>query len=197
MKVMDIDGDEFAESDYGLIVDNGQGAQELSQKLDMLAQAALQNQTLSFSTIMKLYNSSSLAEKQRIVENDERKIQERNAQAQQQQMQIQQQEIQMKQQLEAAKMEQEVVLNERDNETKIVVATINAQARQQDTEEYNDGIQEPMSEEAREKLREQIRQFDARLSLDKERLQFDKDKARTDAELKRRQINKQTSKPKK
>lgn len=197
MRVMDIDGDEFAESDYGLIVDNGQGAQELSQKLDMLAQAALQNQTLSFSTIMKLYNSSSLAEKQRIVENDERKIQERNAQAQQQQMQIQQQEIQMKQQLEAAKMEQEVVLNERDNETKIVVATINAQARQQDTEEYNDGIQEPMSEEAREKLREQIRQFDARLSLDKERLQFDKDKARTDAELKRRQINKQTNKPKK
>ena len=86
MRVMDIDGDEFAESDYGLLVDNGEGTQELSQKLDMLAQAALQNQTLSFSTIMKLYNSSSLAEKQRIVENDERKIQERNAQAQQQQL---------------------------------------------------------------------------------------------------------------
>lgn len=194
MRVMDIDGDEFAESDYGLIVDNGQGAQELSQKLDMLAQAALQNQTLSFSTIMRLYNSSSLAEKQRLVENDERKIQERNAQAQQQQIQIQQQEIQMKQQLEAAKMEQEVILNERDNETKIIVATIGAQSKQQDAEEYNDGIQEPMSEEAREKLREQIRQFDARLSLDKERLQFDKDKARIDAELKRKQINKQTNK---
>ena len=29
MRVMDIDGDEFAESDYGLLVDNGQGTKEL------------------------------------------------------------------------------------------------------------------------------------------------------------------------
>jgi len=38
---MDIDGDEFAECDYGIVVDNGTGVQELNQKLDMLAQAAL------------------------------------------------------------------------------------------------------------------------------------------------------------
>ena len=191
MRVMDIDGDEFAESDYGLLVDNGQGTQELSQKLDMLAQAALQNQTLSFSTIMKLYNSSSLAEKQRIVENDERKIQERNAQAQQQQLEVKQQEAQMKQEAEMAKMELEDTLNQRDNETKILVAQIAASVKvnQGDT----DGIQEPMSEEAREKLKEQIRQFNAKLELDRERLSFDKDKAKTDAELKRQQINKKSN----
>ena len=191
MRVMDIDGDEFAESDYGLLVDNGQGTQELSQKLDMLAQAALQNQTLSFSTIMKLYNSSSLAEKQRIVENDERKIQERNAQAQQQQLEVQQQEAQMKQEAEIAKMELEDTLNQRDNETKILVAQIAASVKvnQGDT----DGIQEPMSEEAREKLKEQIRQFNAKLELDRDRLNFDKDKAKTDAELKRQQINKKSN----
>ena len=191
MRVMDIDGDEFAESDYGLLVDNGQGTQELSQKLDMLAQAALQNQTLSFSTIMKLYSSSSLAEKQRIVENDERKIQERNAQAQQQQLEVQQQEAQMKQEAEMAKMELEDTLNQRDNETKILVAQIAASVKvnQGDT----DGIQEPMSEEAREKLKEQIRQFNAKLELDRERLNFDKDKAKTDAELKRQQINKKSN----
>ena len=191
MRVMDIDGDEFAESDYGLLVDNGQGTQELSQKLDMLAQAALQNQTLSFSTIMKLYNSSSLAEKQRIVENDERKIQERNAQAQQQQLEVQQQEAQMKQEAEMAKMELEDTLNQRDNETKILVAQIAASVKvnQGDT----DGVQEPMSEEAREKLKEQIRQFNAKLELDRERLNFDKDKAKTDAELKRQQINKKSN----
>ena len=195
MRVMDIDGDEFAESDYGLLVDNGQGAQELSQKLDMLAQAALQNQTLSFSTIMKLYNSSSLAEKQRIVENDERKIQERNAQAQQQQLEVQQQEAQMRQEAEMAKMELEDTLNQRDNETKIIVAQIAASIKVNEND--TDGIQEPMSDEAREKLREQVRQFDARLALDRDRLNFDKDKARTDAELKRKQIDKQTNKPKK
>ena len=191
MRVMDIDGDEFAESDYGLLVDNGQGTQELSQKLDMLAQAALQNQTLSFSTIMKLYNSSSLAEKQRIVENDERKIQERNAQAQQQQLEVQQQEAQMKQEAEMAKMELEDTLNQRDNETKILVAQIAASVKVNQGD--NDGIQEPMSEEAREKLKEQIRQFNAKLELDRDRLNFDKDKAKTDAELKRQQINKKSN----
>ena len=82
MRVMDIDGDEFAEADYGLVVDNSNALQELQQKMDMLAQAALQNQTLNFSTIMKLYNSSSLAEKQRMVERNERDLMERQQQAQ-------------------------------------------------------------------------------------------------------------------
>jgi hypothetical protein len=189
MRIMDIDGDEFADSDYGLLVDNSNGAQELSQKLDLLAQAALQNQTLSFSTIMKLYNSSSLAEKQRLVENDERRIQERNAQTQQQEMQIRQQEIAAKQQAEAVRMEQEFIMNENDNETKIIVAQIAASVKAKEGQE-DGGIQEPMSEEAREKLRESIRQFDARLQLDKDRLEFDKQKAQTDAKLKEKQINK-------
>lgn len=187
VRIMEIDGDEFAEADYGLVVDSSQGIQELSQKLDLLAQAALQNQTLSFSTIMKLYNSCSLAEKQRLVERDERAIQERNAQAQQQQIQVQQQEIQAKQEMERMKMEQEDRLNMRDNETKLVIANINAQK----TQEGDDGIQEPMSESERENLREKIRQFDEKMKLDRERLELDKKKASTDARLKEKQINKQ------
>ena len=191
-QLVEIDGDEFAEADYGLLIDNSQGSQELSQKLDMLAQAALQNQTLSFSTVMKLYNSTSLAEKQRLVEIDERKIQERNAQMQEQQAQIQQQEIQARQEAELRKLELEDLLNQRDNETKILVAQMNLAAR--NFENSEDGIEEPMSEEAREKLKEQIKQFDARLALDKERLAFDKEKAKTDARLKEKQINKPKTK---
>jgi len=48
-----------------------------------LAQAALQNQTLSFSTIMKLFMSASIAEKQRFVETDEKRIREEAQQQQQ------------------------------------------------------------------------------------------------------------------
>lgn len=181
-KIMEIDGDEFAECDYGLVVDNSNNIQELNSKLDMLAQAALQNQTLSFSTIMKLYGTSSLADKQRMIERDEQRIQERQSQAQQQELQARQQEAQAKLQQEQAKMELEDTLNMRDNETKILIATMNSN---------DDGIQEPeYSQEAKDKLAEQIREFDARLALDRERLSFDKDKAKTDAELKRKQINK-------
>lgn len=185
MRVMDIDGDEFSEADYGLVVDNSNGVQELSSKLDTLAQAALQNQTLSFSTIMKLFSSSSLAEKQRLVEKDERSIQERQAQAQQQQLQVQQQEIEQKSQIEQAKMQQEDMLNQRDNETKILIAQINASSKEED------GIIEPeYSQEAKDKLMENIRQFDERIKLDRERLEFDKSKAKEDARLKEKQINK-------
>ena len=55
----------------------------------------------------------------------------------------------------------------------------------------DDGIEEPeYSQEAKDNLAEKIREFDARLKLDRERLAFDKDKAKTDARLKEKQINK-------
>lgn len=187
IKVMEIDGDEFAESDYGLVVDNSNGMQELNSKLDTLAQAALQNQTLSFSTIMKLFSSSSLAEKQRLVEKDEKDIQERQAQAQQQQLQVQQQEIEAKNQLEQAKMQQEDTLNQRDNETKILIAQMQLASK----ESEDDGIQEPeYSQEAKDKLMEQIREFDEKLKLEYKKLNIQEKKNATDAELKRKQINK-------
>ena len=191
LKMMNIDGDLFNECDFGIVVDNSSDTQKLASQMETLAQAALQNQLLDFSTIMKLYSSSSIAEKQRMVEANEKAIQERNAQAQQQQIQQQQQAEQMKQQTELAKMEHEASMNSENNETKILVAQINAQARQYDEANTIEGV-EGMSEESRAKLDEQIREFNARLSLDKERLEFDKQKAQTDAKLKEKQINKST-----
>lgn len=188
MKIMEIDGDEFAEADYGLVVDNSNGTQELAQKIDILAQAALQNQTLSFSTIMKLYNSSSLAEKQRIVERDEINIQERSAQQQQQQQEIQQQIAQMQMQERASEMELQDAMNQRDNETKIIVAQINAESKRLDGE----GTESEYSQEAKDKLAESIKEFNAKLNLDKERLEEEKRKNRANEELKLKQINKST-----
>lgn len=187
IRVMEIDGDEFAEADYGLIVDTGNGVQELNSKLDTLAQAALQNQTLSFSTIMKLFSSSSLAEKQRLVEKDERNIQERQAQAQQQQIQAQQQEAQLKYQLEQAKMQQEDMLNQRDNETKIIIAQM------QSINNENDGIIEPeYSQEAKDKLMQQMKEFDAKIKLERDKFEFDKQAKKEELRLKEKQINKKT-----
>lgn len=184
-RVMEIDGDEFAEADYGLVVDNSNGTQELQSKLDTLAQAALQTQTLSFSTITKLYTSSSLAEKQRLIEKDEKAIQERQAQAQQEQLQAQQQQAQMALEQKQAEMAQKDAQNIRDNETKIQVALISAQSRDTDTE--GDGVApDEFSEEAKANLLEKIREFD-------ERLAFDKEKLKVDSELKRKALNKKTT----
>ena len=183
MKIMDIDGDEFAEADYGLVVDNGKGTQELSQKLDMLAQAALQNQTLSFSTIMKLYSSSSLAEKQRFVEKDERIIQERNAQAQQQQLEAQQQIAQIEMEQKQAELEQREQANIRDNETRIMIAQIQANNKN------DDGIvEQEFSEEAKASLMEKIREFNEKLKLDRDKLELDKKKHEDEISVKRQAL---------
>lgn len=186
-KVMDIDGDEFAECDYGLVVDNSDGMQALNQKLDMLAQAALQNQTLNFSTIMKLYNSSSLSEKQRMVEKNEQDLMQRQQEAQKQQQEMQQQRIQAEAQAKEQAMQLQNSMNERDNETKILVANINAQSKL-------DGIQEPeFTEEAKANLYEKMREFDERLKLDRERLALDKQKSETDASIRRQSLNKKSN----
>ena len=177
-RVMNIDGDEFAESDYGLVVDNSQGTQELSQKLDMLAQAALQNSTLSFSSIMKLYSSSSLAEKQRLVDRDERAIQERNAQAAQQQQESQERIAQMEMSQKQAELDQKEQANIRDNEVKLMIASMQV-------EKDSDGIKEPeFSEESKANLKEKIREFDEKLKLEKEKLEFEKRKHKEDNILK-------------
>lgn len=187
LKFIDVDGDVFAEADYGLVIDTSTHSQDLNSKLDMLAQAALQNQTLSFSTIMKLYNSSSLAEKQKMVELDERKIQERQAQMQQEQNQMQQQLEQMKLQEKQMEMEHEDMLNQRDNETKILIATMQMEAKVAE----DDGIQvTEYSQEAKDRLMEQMREFDARLNLDRDKFEFEKHKAKVDAQLKEKQIAK-------
>lgn len=130
IKVMNIPGDEFCESDYGLIIDNSNDTQKLYSQIDTLAQAALQNQLLDFSTIMKLYTSVSLQEKIKLVNTAEKKMQQQqqqNAQMQQQQMQAN---LQAQQQQLQLKMEQEDKLNQRDNETKIRVAEINGKAEE-------------------------------------------------------------------
>ena len=191
-QIITIDGDEFADADYGLIVDNSQGSQELNNKLDMLAQAALQNQSLDFSAIMKLYGSASLAEKQRLIENNEKQIQERNQQLQQQQAQIEEQKNQATLQMKQAELDQKREANQLDNETKILIAQIQAATKNIGVNGEDGGIKDvEYSQESKDKLMEQIREFDEKIKLDRERLEFDKDKARTDARLKEKQINKQ------
>ena len=167
-ELVEMDGDEFADCDYGLVVDNSNGSQELNQKLDMLAQAALQNQVLDFSTIMQLYTSTSLAEKQRQVGLAERRIKEQQQQQQQMQMQQQQQELQAKLQAEREKQQMEYQMHQEKLQTEILVAKINSQAEADRLVLMNHDNDEANTIE-REKMAEERRQFDAKLQLDKKK----------------------------
>lgn len=165
IKSLEIDGDTFADSDYGIVVDASPETQNLASKLDVLAQAALQNQTLSFSSIMKIYTSSSLSEIRRTIEKDEQAIQERQAEQAQQEQEIAQQQMQAEMGMKQAEMDFQDMLNQRDNETKILIEQIKQSGNaEQEAPEVQDNSME------RAKLDEQIRQFNERLAFDRTKL---------------------------
>lgn len=187
-KIMEIDGDEFAECDYGIVVDNSNGVQELNQKLDTLAQAALQNQAINFSTMIKMFTTTSTAEKQRIIELYEKKQKQEQEEQQQQQMQIQQQQLQQQAQEAQMKMQQEYQINKDNNETKLLVAQINSQAESQRYALMNNGTVND-NELKEKKLSEQIRQFDERMQQQADKLSFEKKKHADEIMEKRRSNN--------
>ena len=189
LKTIDIDGDEFAECDYGLVVDNSNQTQDLANNLPTLVQAGLQNQMLTFSTAMKIWSSASTAEKQRMIERDEAQMRQMQQQQQQQALEAQQQQAQMQQELEMAKMEHERAMNTENNETKIIVAQIQANAQ---IEKIN--LTSTPADDTKDvaKLDEQKREFDLTHALNKEKLSLDKKKAEDDARLREKQINKQS-----
>lgn len=181
-KIIDIDGDEFAESDYGLVVDNSQGTQMLNERLDGLAQAALQNQLASLSTITQLYDTTSIAYKKRLLKNDEIATQQRQQQQFEQEMQNQQQINQANIAAKMQELQQQETQNIRDNETRVLIEQIKVSAKQQDDYKETDTAGE------REKLLESMRQFN-------EKLTFEKAKHKDDVRLKEKQINKTNNKP--
>lgn len=75
-------------------------------------------------------------------------------------------------------------MNIRDNETKLLIAQMGQYANEETSEDVE------YSPEAKAELGEKIRQFDEKMKLERERLIFEREKAKTDARLKEKQINK-------
>lgn len=193
-KVMEVDGDEFCESCYGIVVDNSQDTQQFASRVDAIAQAMAQN-SYRASTLLQMYSSASIQEKIRLIERDEKRIEQQQQEAQQQQMQIEQQKIQAQMQQQQMEMQQKDALNQRDNETKIRVAEINSQAEYLRLGIYAEENDEELVHDKhaieREKLQEQIREFDAELRAGE---QERKDKK--ELELKKIEAQKQIAKAK-
>jgi hypothetical protein len=138
----EVGGPEFSEADYGIVIDNSNSVTNLDQKLEQLAHAALQTQALSFSTIMKIFTSTSIAENMKTIEKDEKSMIERKQQEAQQQLEAGKQQQQMAMELQAAKdalQREEMALkdkiNIRDNETKLQIAGMKSEPEDTSVEE--------------------------------------------------------------
>lgn len=174
LAMCEIDGDEFAESDYGLVVDTD--SEVLAQKLDALATNALQHNRLDFSTIMKIYTSQSLADTQRMIERNEKEVRDREMQAQREANEVRMSEIENESRMREAELAQKQEANIRDNETKILIAGMSS------NEQASPG---PGSDE----LLEKIRQFNEKMKLDREKLALDKTKHDDDIALRKKELS--------
>jgi len=103
-QIFEID-DEFSNEEYGILVDNETDLSKIEQMMDGLTQAAMQTQAIRYSDVFKIYNSSSLSEKQRIIEKGEEDLMKRKEQAQQAQLESDNKNAQAIQQQAAANQE--------------------------------------------------------------------------------------------
>ena len=123
-----------------------------------------------------------MAEKERMIANDENKLNQMKQQQQQAEQQLQQQQIQSNEQMKEAELKQKDDINTRDNETKLMIAQLqmNAQMEASDSGYTQKDI---------DSQNEAVRQFDNKLELEQNKLKFDKEKAEKDFEIKNKQIN--------
>lgn len=175
-KIFEIDGDEFSECDYGVIADNSSNTLAFNQHLNSLAQAGLQNGLITFSTSAKLYSSMSLAEKQRMIEQSEEEMLQRQQQQSQIDEKIATEELNFKKSLEESKLKLETYLAElkkyeidQNNSTRLAVAEMQTYNRSEDKDFNNNNISDPF-EIHNQALKEQELKSKERNELDKNKL---------------------------
>lgn len=122
MKLMEIGGDEFSEADYGILVDNDNNNEILDQKLDSIAHAAMQNQILSFSTIMDIYTSQSVSFIKRKIAKDERQKMQQQQENFQAELEQKRESDEILKSMEDARLSVQEANNIRDNETKLAIS---------------------------------------------------------------------------
>lgn len=179
-RVSEINGDEFAEADYGLVVSMDYDIEKFRQDIDQAGVMALQSNSIPLSAWLKLKSSGSLSEKVKMLEQAEKEMQQMQQQQQQAQLQAQQQQAQLELQMKQAEMQLNDAMNQRDNETKILIATIQAQSKR---DADGDGLVNENNNKAID-LNEKLYEFDSKLKLEREKLELDKKKHKEDNDLK-------------
>ena len=190
-QLAEIDGDEFAEEEYGLVVSNDDEINRMEQRLDGMVQMGLQNQMLSFSTAIKIYNSPSIREVQRLIQKDEQQMKE--SQSKQAEDQNKQAQAQMEQAALEKQQEQSLDLEKfnREDETKRYIAELQAETSRIQKENADRGVEDDGEDFAK---------FEAELGVKNKALENDMSKHRDnmarkdkEIEIKRKQANKPTA----
>lgn len=165
VEILNMEGEDFAESDYGILISSSAKATELEQAIKGYAQAFIQNGG-SMSTIMDIYFSPSLMDMRRKLEIAEEEMSQRASEQAQEQNKIAREQMQAQIELENSKLQLEDTKNVRDNDTKRYVAELSKGIESSPIED--DGVENP---------------------LDRDKFLLDVDSKRKEYELKLKQLD--------
>ena len=123
----------------------------------------------------------------------ERKAQEIQEQQQQIQQQMQQQQLEAQAMEKQAELEQKDMQNQRDNETRLLVAQIQAQANIDSSVARASGYTEnpvtPLSEKDRIELQQKIREQEQKNKLEQDKLQLEREKIKSQERIAKQKNN--------
>lgn len=151
IEMLKIEEFEFENSEFAVFVSNLAKDNIIKQKLDQLAQVALEQQKADLSTIIDTVLNDSPKDIINILKSSEEAFYKRQQQTQEQQSQIEQQKIQAAQQAQALELEEkqkdrdlQQYISDSNNETKLQVAQISVYSRQESLDQDKDGIPDPI-----------------------------------------------------
>lgn len=137
MIIIDIDGNEINEADYGLVVSTSSNIKKVHETLETLAQAFLQNGG-SYTTVIDILTSQSLADIRRKIENAEDEANARNAKIEEDKNAIAQQAIQQEAQNKQLDRDLKVYEIDKKSDTELQKAIIQSNDKQLALEVSND-----------------------------------------------------------
>jgi hypothetical protein len=177
--LLTLDGPQFNEADYGVIISDSSSDAEMLATLKSLGQAGLQSDKLNFSQLMDMYMNPSIASMRRNLESYEQEKLQRDQKAQeaqqQQQQQMQQQQMQLAkeaQQFELTKIDKE---HANDIELEKIKGMFNIEKQAKDLD--NDGIPDVVEVEKIQSVeRMKTRELALKAEIEREKLDLEEEK---------------------
>ena len=181
IEILNMEGEDFSENSYGILVTNTAKTMELEQAIKQYAQSFIQNGG-SMSTIMDIYFSPSLSDMRRKLEMAEDEQRQQASAQGEEQNKIAREQMEKADALEQQKLKLEEDKNLRDDATKRYIAELSHEASQVDETNPLDGIDSNLE---KDKHQLNVDSEYHKQAVDRKRIQMDEKKHKDDVDLKK------------
>lgn len=170
--MLNLDGTDFMDSEYGLLITDGAGSHELMQSMKQLAHAGIQNGILNYTQLIDIFSTESISSIRKKLTRSENEKLQRDQQNEERQQKMQQEA--MAAQAEEAEKAREFVREEWDREDarleKELETKITVESMRQDNEDsrYYDGGNDSTDTTSLESLRLQADKINKDYNLKRE-----------------------------